>query len=483
MICCFLNFRNCFEFFMHSFFNQFRFICLFLLPIAVFLCTSCSGKEKKHTCDFPQIVQSDTLRVLTLNTSTSYFIYRDEPMGYHYDMILDFCRRHRLTPQIVLAQNAGKLFEMLKNGEGDVIAYSMPIENALKDSLIYCGLSGISHQVLVQRATARDTLLTDVTELIGKEVSVIKGSKYEQRMYNLNRELGGGIALKYADTDTVVVEDLIRMVSGGEIAYTVADEYLAKLNQTYFHTINVNLPVSFDQRSSWAVRKDTPILADSLNSWFKSVNRQPNYQRIAKRYFEETKGYVTADDPAFVSILKPGQISPYDVHFKKYGAQFGLDWRLLASVAYHESTFNTDAKSWAGAGGLMGLMPTTAATLGLKGDAIFDPEMNIRAGSEYLKKLISTFSEVEDQNERIKLALASYNAGIGHVYDAQALAQKHNADKNVWNANVEKYIDLKRLEQYYKDPVCKFGYFRGNETINYVRNVISRWEAYRSKVK
>lgn len=463
--------------------NHFVHFRLFFFPIIALTLMCCSGKEENKSRDFPQITQSDTLRVLTLNTSTSYFIYRDEPMGYHYEMIRDFCRQHDLTPEIIIAQNAGKLFEMLKNGEGDVVAYGMPIENVLKDSLIYCGLSGISHQVLVQRSNKTDTLLNDVTELIGKKVTVIKGSKYEQRMYNLNRELGGGIDIQYEDKDTLVVEDLIRMVSSGEINYTVADEYLAKLNQTYYGNINIKIPVSFDQRSSWAVRKDAPALADSLNSWFKRIDTAPNYQRIAKRYFEETKGYIIGSSSAYVAILKPGQISPFDAYFKHYGEQLGVDWRLVASVAYHESHFTTDTKSWAGAGGVMGLMPATARMFGLKNDDVFDPEMNIRAGTEYLKKLILIFSSVENQTERIKLALAAYNGGIGHVYDAQALAQKYNADKNVWDGNVEKYIELKRLEQYYNDPVCKAGYFRGDETIDYVRNVISRWEAYKEKVK
>ncbi|MDO5665366.1 MAG: transglycosylase SLT domain-containing protein [Bacteroidia bacterium] len=432
--------------------------------------------------DFPQIVEKDTLRVITLNTSTSYFIYRDQEMGYQYEMIKSFADEHGLELQVVVAQNTSQLLPMLQNNLGDVIAYSVPVENALKDSVLYCGLSEVSHQVLVQRAERNDTILKDVTELIDKDIYVLHNSKYEQRMSNLNQELGGGLNLKYADKDTLVVEDLIRMVSAGEIKYTVADEYIARLNHTYFSNINVNMQVSFDQRTSWAVRKDTPILADSLNTWFNKSNRAPHYMRLTKRYFEEAKGFHSDNQSTFVTMLAPGQISPWDHYFKQYGKQFGIDWRLLASVSYHESTFEPDGQSWAGAGGLMGLMPATAATMGVTGNDIFVPETNIRIGAEYLKKLINTFSSVEDETERIKMALASYNGGIGHVLDARALAQKYEANKNVWKNNVEKYIQLKRLEQYYKDPVCKSGYFRGDETINYVQNVVGRWQAYKKKV-
>lgn len=453
---------------------------LFILMMAL-LFFSCKERKEAKAYDFPQMVEKDTLRVITLNTSTSYFIYRDQEMGYHYDMIKNFADEHGLELQVIVAQNSSVLTQMLRDGIGDVIAYNVPVDNALKDSVLYCGLSQISHQILVQRAEKQDTVIKDVTELIGKDVYVLRGSKYEQRMNNLNQELGGGINLQYADNDTLVVEDLIRMVSGGEIRYTVADESIARLNHTYFRNIDIDLQVSFDQRTSWAVRKDTPVLADSLNAWFTRSNMEPNYLRVTKRYFEEAKGFY-ADTKPFVTILAPGQISPFDTYFKQYGKQFGIDWRLLASVAYHESTFNTDGQSWAGAVGLMGLMPRTAASLGVGRDDLLNPETNIKAGSEYLKKLINSFSAIEDETERVKMALASYNGGIGHVYDARALADKYDADKNVWEGNVEKYIQLKRLEQYYKDPVCKAGYFRADETVNYVRNVMNRWLVYKDKV-
>lgn len=452
------------------------------LMLLVLSCLGC-GKQKDSRRDFHQILKSGTLRVLTLNTSTSYFIYRDQPMGYHYDMIVDFSRYHGLIPEIIVAENPKALLEMLQSGEGDVIAYNMPVTNALRDSAIYCGLQQISHQVLVQRAMRGDTLLTDVTGLIGKSVTVIEGSKYIDRMENLNNELGGGIHIEHAGKDTIVVEDLIRMVSRGELAYTVADDDLARLNQTYFRNLNVDLQVSFDQRSSWMVRKDMPVLADSLDSWIENKAAEPEFLHIIKRYFEEAKGFSASDRFTYGDILGRGVISPFDIFFKKYGKEKKIDWRLLASIAFQESTFNTEGQSWAGAAGLMGLMPETAASVGLDQSRIFDPDSNIRAGTEYLKSLITLFRSVENPDERLKMALASYNAGVGHVFDARALAEKYEADKNVWEGNVEKYILLKRLKQYYADPVCKNGYFRGDETVNYVRNVIGRWEFYKEKVK
>lgn len=454
----------------------------FILLIIILFSHGCS-KSITTGYDFPAIVESDTLSVLTFNTSTSYFIYRDQPMGYHYDMISQFCRQHSLVPKITVAENWGAIMRMLKDGVGDVIVYNMPVTNQLRDSILYCGLQQISHQVLVQRVQHTDSMITDVTELIGKKITVVEGSKHHDRIINLNNELGGGIIIEMISGDTTLVEDLIRMVSRGEIEYTIADDVLGKFNQTYFRNLDVHLPVSFDQRSSWMVREDTPILADSLNSWFERSVAEPAYLRIIKRYFEVAKGYSDFDIPTFASNLKAGVISPYDIYFKQYGKEFGIDWRLLASVSYQESTFDSEGSSWAGAKGLMGLMPLTAESLGVDSLEILDPEKNIRAGTEYLKMLINVFSVIDNKDERIKMSLAAYNGGIGHIFDARALAEKYGSDEDVWEGSVEKFIQLKRLEQYYNDPVSKNGYFRGDETVDYVIDVMARWEYFRDKIK
>lgn len=435
--------------------------------------------------DFARIQASDTLRILTLNTSTSYFLYRDQPIGYQFEMIRNFCEENDLEPKVIVANNISSLYDMLLQGDGDVVAYDMPLANEWKDSVIFCGLQQISHQVLVQRNSPADSVVKDVAHLVDKTITVMNDSKYLHRLQNLNTELGGGIKVNVFDKDTAVVEDLIRMVSQSEIDFTIADDQLAQLNQTYFGNLNIKVPVSFDQRSSWIVRKDSRVLADSLNAWFARSSSKPTYSNIVKRYFEEAKGYhkEELDGQHLVFETAPGKISPFDGFFQKYGKEYNIDWRLLASLSYYESTFKTDGKSWAGARGLMGLMPATAKSMGLDPKDLGHPESNIRVGTKYLRVLIDKFSSVEDDNERIRLALASYNAGIGHVSDARALASKHGANKNIWHGNVERYLELKHLEQYYSDPVCKAGYFRAGETINYVRNVMERWQIYKQAVQ
>ncbi|GHT10151.1 lytic transglycosylase F [Bacteroidia bacterium] len=447
--------------------------------IIILLITGCKRKnEKSSERDFAQIVNSGEINVLTLSGSMTYFIYKGEARGYEYELLSSFAESNNLKINIKTAENEARLTEMLLNGEGDLVAYNIPVTNEGKETLLYCGREVINEQVLIQRANRGDTVLKDVPELIGKEIWAIHDSKYYRRLRNLNNELGGGITIRAIDKDTISTEDLIEMVSKGQIPYTVSDADMATLNKTYFNNINISMVVGHAQRSSWVARKSSPELASALNQWFDENQNDPKYKRIIKRYFEMSK--MPGDEPA--PFIGSGQISLFDEFFKKYANQIHWDWRLLASISFQESKFTTDRVSWAGATGLMGLMPKTAKAFGVSEDQIADPESNIKAAVNLIKRLNSSFSSIENEEERVKFILAAYNAGSGHIYDARALAEKHGKNAEIWS-EVEEYLKLKSLPEYYNDPVCKQGYFRSTETINYVRHVIERWRYYESKVK
>ena len=457
-------------------------ICLLLLDGMIYF--FCFGNKKNKNenqlvySDLPEIKEAGQLIILTLFSSVSYFIYKGEELGYEYELIRSFAESQNLKLNIKIAENENRLLQMLQAGEGDIVVYNIPITNRNKENFIFCGREVINRQVLIQRANAKDTILTDVTQLLGKDVWVIDKTKYYNRLVNLNDELGGGINIKDIEKDTVSVEDLIAMVSTGEIPYTLSDEDIAKLNRTYYSNINAKLAVSHPQRSSWVVNKASPQLAKALYEWFVNNKNTPRYRAIMKKYFEMSK--MPGEAPA--PILGNGKISIYDDIFKKYASQIGWDWKLLASIAYQESKFKLSETSWAGAVGLMGLMPSTAQTFGITIEERELPEPSVKAGVDLIKALQRSFSKIENKDQQIKFILAAYNAGSAHIYDAQALAKKHGKNPYLWDEHVVECLKWKRLPEYYNDSVCKFGYFRGTETLNYVRHVIDRWEYYKEKI-
>lgn len=428
--------------------------------------------------DLPQIKDSGVLVVLTLNSSTSYFDYRGEPMGFQYELAEQFARSLGVKLKVEVARNTHDLVHKLLSGEGDLIAYNLPVTKEFKDSVSFCGEDIITHQVLVQRNGRKDKPLKNVTELIGKEVYV-KPGKYLDRLINLDEELGGGILIHEVENDSVTTEDLIMQVSKGDIDYAICDNDLAKLNKTYYPNLNIDLAVSFDQRASWAVRKTSPLLGEAATKWHRENMTSPAYQASSKRYFEISKHTPHGS----ILSIKDGKISHFDDLFKKYAKEIDWDWRMLASLAYTESNFDTTAVSWAGAKGLMQLMPRTARAMGIPLGKEQNPEESIKAAVKYIAATSRSFNAIKDPEERMKFVLAAYNAGIGHVLDAMALAEKYGKNKYVWDNSVDNYILLKSNEEYFNDPVCRNGYFRGVETYNFVKEILARGEVYKKKIK
>ena len=456
---------------------------LFILILFTLLGLTGGCKERKAKTlkatpnDLPQLKDSGRLVVLTLYNSTSYFIYRGQEMGFQYELAQQFAQSLGLKMEVKVARNVADMERKLINGEGDLIAYNLPITKEGKNRVTYCGNEIITHQVIVQQTGRQTRPLKDVTELIGKEVYV-KPGKYYERLVNLNQELGGGILIKKVTSDSIGVEDLIAQVSEGKIQYTVADNDIARLNATYFPNLNIHLSISFDQRSSWAVRRDCPLLAQAANEWQKNNATSPAYTASMKRYFETSKSLPHSP----ILSLREGKFSHYDELFKKYAKKINWDWRLLASLAYKESNFDTTAVSWAGAKGLMQLMPSTAHAMGMPPGKEQNAEESIKAAVKYLGITTKSFMQIPEP-ERIHFVLASYNSGLGHVLDAMALAEKYGKKKYVWKDNVEKYILLKSQEEYFTDSVCKYGYFRGTETYTFVRDIMGRYEQYKKKIK
>ena len=406
--------------------------CLSVMSCLLFACGG--GKEEKGSVDLPQIQERGELVALTVNSSTSYFDYRGEPMGFQYELAQQFARSQGLRLRIKVVKDEEALVDSLLAGAGDLIAYNLSLTSHRKDELLYCGEENITYQVIVQRRGKE--ALKNVTQLIGKEVYVNPG--------------------KYVATDE-----------------------MGRITKTYHPNLDIGLQISFDQRASWAVRNTSPLLAEAADKWHKENINSDEFKVSARRYFELNKRVAHGS----ILSVENGRISYYDDLFRKYAKEIGWDWRLLAALVYTESNFNPDVVSWAGAKGLMQLMPVTARAMGVPPGKESDPEESIKAGVKYIAALQKMFREVSDKNEQDKFVLAAYNAGAGHVLDAMALARKYGRNPDLWEHHVAHYLLLKSSEKYYQDPVCRNGYLRGTETYNFVKNVMERAAIYKKKIK
>ena len=437
---------------------------------------SCSQSTDSTRADAHSL--PDTLKVVTLYSPTSYFIYRDEPMGYDYTLVDSLAKQKGMVLDLQVARSLSSAIAMLDSGKVDLIAYDVPITEHYLKYVVPCGPENYTSQVLMQPKVQGQAPITDVTELVGREVYVEKDSKYLRRLNNLNDELGGDIIIHEVDGDTLITEDLIEMVSDGKIPLTVVDSDIARLNRTYYPALDIDLPVSFAQRASWAVAPDKKWLADSINNWFAQASPQETNKELLKQFFEQSKF-----TPTVRFDFSKGYISQYDNLFKKYAPNIGWDWRLMAAQAYQESKFKPNARSWVGARGLMQIMPATARGYRTKVSQLNNPETSVKVATQLLDDLDGyLLKHVPNDAERRKFVIAAYNVGIAHVYDAIALAKKYGLNPEVWDDNVSKAILMKMNPKYYNDPVVKYGYCRGTETVDYVKKITNFYEHARREI-
>ena len=437
--------------------------------------------------DFDKIAETGVLTAVVDNSSTGYFIYRGQPMGYEYDLLSRMADDLGLALKIKLTSDIDEAFVMLNTGQADIMAYHLTITKERAERVAFTENHTEVKQVLVQRkpTTWRKMRLHEIEEQLirnplmlgGKEVYTRKGSSFSDRLKNLSDEIGEDIVI-IEESGTVDTEALIRKVVQGEIEYTVADEDIAMINATYYPDLDVETAISFPQKVAWAVRKNAPVLKDTIDGWLSDIKSTPDFNVIYNRYFKYRKSQNIRAQSDFSSV-GGSMISPYDNLFKTAAESLSVDWIMLASLAYQESKFDPKVESWAGAKGLLQLTDISIDQFNVQDP--FNPAENIEAGTEFLEWLEEFWTDrVKDPNERLKFVLASYNVGQGHVLDAVRLTKKFGGDPEVWEDNVAKYLKAKSTKEYYNDPVVKFGYCRGSEPVNYVDKILNRYDQYKT---
>jgi len=438
--------------------------------------------------DLDSIKKRGRLIALTDNSSTSYFIYKGQPMGYEYELLNLFARSQGLDLEMIIVQDMDSIFDYLNNGVGDVIAANMTVTKDRAEVVSFSEHVILTRQMLIQRMPdnwwkinqdkINKSLIRNPIDLIGQDVHLRKNSSFFSRIQSLSDEIGGEINIVEVPGN-METEQLIELVAENEIKYTVADENVAKVNKLYYPQIDIRTPLSFPQRIAWATRNSSPTLLEAMDTWILENQNTSDFATVYARYFKARsahKARVTSD----YSSLSGGKISEYDELIQSGSTTIGWDWRLIASLIYQESEFKPQAESWTGATGLMQIMPETAEKYDV--DSLSDPTQNIQAGIAHLKWLSDYwYDKIEDEEERVKFVLASYNVGLGHIIDSRRLTDKYGRNDLLWK-DVSHYLKLKSRPAYYNDEVVKHGYCRGSEPIKYVREILTRYDHYKKAI-
>lgn len=468
----------------------------FTTAVLILACFSCEVSPDQSLSAGPQIkidlddiAKRGYITALVDNNSFSYFIYKGHPMGYEYELLRLLSKELNVSLKIRVTSGVEHAFEQLNSGEGDIVAFPLTITKDRREAVNFTQAHFNTYQVLVQRKPENwqkltleeinDRLIRDPADLVGKTIHVIKGTSHEVRLRNLSEELGGDIDVR-EDSLSMESESLIRKVALGDIALTVADHTMARINSAYYPQLDISTVLSLPQQIAWAVRKNSPELEQAINQWLTKIKSQPTFMVIYNRYFRSPRTSI-AHLQSDYSSLGGNKLSRYDELIQANAKKMGWDWRLLAAIVYQESKFMPDGESWAGARGLMQLMPSTAKRFGAADPG--DPRQSLKAGVNYLMYLEKYWTtRVPDHQQRLKFVLASYNAGLTHILDARKLCRKYGKDDKSW-MDVEYFLLKKSEPEYYRDPLVVAGYCKCEEPVNYVRQVLDRYEEYKLHIR
>ncbi len=409
------------------------------------------------------------LRLLTLNNPASYFMYRGELMGFDYELVKKFADENKLHLAIIIKNDIPDLLTALKKGEGDLIAAS------LSDSQKRANLGfqftrpylKVSEQIV---GRADGLKVTKIEELDGHSLGANPDTVFFDKLTEIQKSVNDLTLLSFPGEST---ETLIERMVEKEFDFAVADSHLIAIEQTYHQNIDIQFELAKESSLVWVVRDDQDELKKQLDLFIKKTYRGLFYNVLRKKYFENPKKIKRYQDGR---VFADGSLSPYDNLVKLEAEKYGMDWRLLVSQMYQESKFNTKARSFAGARGLLQVLPRTAKEFGYSD--LYKPENGIAAGVSYMHWLEDRFKGEIELEEKIYFVLASYNAGTGHVRDARKLAETLGYDPNKWFNNVERAMLLLSKPEYYKK--ARFGYVRGSEPVEYVRSIRSRYLSYLS---
>lgn len=466
---------------------------LLLSGLGVILLASCSSNTEEspqETTSLPvtvkEPVQQDlskiredgVLRMITSYSSGSYFLHKGLQVGFEYELLKKFTEENELALEVIIVGQDENPYDLLNSGRGDIIAANYTITPERRQIVDFTRPYNIVDQLVVF-SEELETHPKTLDELGDIPISIRRNSSYYVRLKELQEEkFNLNIDLIPDDIDT---ESALFRVANGEYKATIADDNMFRAASKYMPELRQGPVIAESDTIAWAVRKNAPDLKYQLNRFLYKhfrFNEEGKPKRssflnvLMRKYFESGNQIAQYFNPS-MSNDRYGSISPYDEMIKQVANDYNLDWVMLTAVAAQESHFNPSSVSWAGAVGIMQVLPRFSE---IPSDSLYIPEINIREGARILSSHLDHYSYMDSTNQW-QFALAAYNVGSGHLADARRLTIDQNKDPNQWDHVSESLLKLMQ-RQYYQH--ARYGFCRGIETVRYVNEIMNRYSTYQS---
>ncbi len=412
------------------------------------------------------------LKVLTLHSINSYFLYDGEDHGLEYELLFLYAKSQGLEIDIVTIENYHEMYDSIAGGNFDLAMGTLFVNSAM-DSITPFGNPLYHSDVILVSSTGSKAAPKNTPSINVIHHSPVHFWIHEQD--SILQQIRD--SLKHIETQ-VSKELALEMVANNEFSRLVVDRNDFSIMHSFFPQLMEHSVLERNQPVAFAFNPYSKSLKDNFNAWHAKQHHSSDYQYTLQKY-KDHSAFIKEKLKYEMPMIRKGTISKYDSLIKMYAEREAFDWKLIAAIIHQESRFRPLTVSPVGAFGLMQLMPSVAKTYRINFKTLSSPDLNISTGTKYFRWIYNHFDKPEyTEEDKIRFSLAAYNAGIGHVLDAKALARKYNLNPYVWNDNVEEMLLKKSTRKYYSDPVVKYGHCRGLETRLYVRNIMQYYEHY-----
>lgn len=415
--------------------------------------------------ELERIRERGKLVMLTINGATTYYLGPNGESGFEYDLARAFADAVGVPLEVVAVPSIEQLVPSLLAGRGDFLAANLSRSPDRLDDLRFGPVYEQVEPVVVYRRGSRRP--REVADLADGRLGILDGTSYEVFLEDWAQEYG----LEWAEFPDASIEDLLEDVSNEELDFTILDSNIFDLNRRYFPAVRRAFEIGPPQPLAWATRLgDDDTLVQAMREFFAADSTAPLVGSLRERYYSHVENYEPVGTFNFMQQMRE-RLPGIRALFEEAAEATGLDWRLLAAVSYQESHWDPDAVSRTGVRGLMMLTLQTARQIGIEDRR--DPAQSVSGGARYLVSLIERLPERIEGPDRLWLALAAYNIGLGHLEDARVLTEAQGGDPDRW-VDVRDRLPLLTQERYFSQT--RFGYARGYEAASYVENIRTFYE-------
>ena len=421
------------------------------------------------TCSSPpplldQVLETGELRVVTRNSPVTYVEGPDGPSGPEFDLVQAFADELGVALVVESVDSVSEILPHVLSGRSHMAAAGLSITDSRREYLHFSHpYESVNMHLIYKLGTGKPRKIEDA---VGRSIEVMAGSSHADMLASIRDQ--GYPELEWTENADAEVTDLLAEVAFGNLDLTVSDSTEFEIQRHFHPDLRVAIDLRLDDPLAWGFPrgKGDSLLARADEFLIRS-EREGFLARVHDRYYGHTKKFDYVGTRNFIRHYE-SRLPRYRQMFEDAGAQWGVDWRLLAAIGYQESHWRSGAVSPTGVRGIMMLTEDTAAYLGI--DDRVDPKNSIFGGAQYYARQTERVADSVDEPDRTWMALAAYNVGFNHLKDARQIVEWQGGDPDTW-VDISQALPLLAQRKWYTR--VPYGYARGWEPVLYVNNIRS----------